>query len=362
MVTVAYFFDSNIYVFRIAGLFILAVPFYHLLFFSRWFLKTGALFLLAIAVAIYYLATRKMQADVMFLEVKHKIMSTEENNKVNRHQLVIGVTSNDEASCFPVEIIAYHHKVLDTVGGIPILVTYCSVCRSGRVYSPVVNGNLQKFRLVGMDQFNAMLEDSASRTWWRQENGEAVAGPLKGMHLTEIPSQQMTLQAWLTEHPATTIMQADPDFIKEYASLEGFGEGSISNNLEGTSHASWQSKSWVIGIVSGQQARAYDWIGLKSELLINDTLDNTPLLIAIERDMMSFHVWDRRVDGQTLEFIKKDSSNFFYDLATGSAWNYSGVCIAGTLTGNRLKNISAYQEFWHSWRTFHPGTTRYEIH
>lgn len=362
MVTVAYFFDSNIYVFRIAGLFILAVPFYHLLFFSRWFLKTGALFLLAIAVAIYYLATHKMQADVMFLEVKHKIMSTEENNKVNRHQLVIGVTSTDEASCFPVEIIAYHHKVLDTVGGIPILVTYCSVCRSGRVYSPVVNGNLQKFRLVGMDQFNAMLEDSASRTWWRQENGEAVAGPLKGMHLTEIPSQQMTLQAWLTEHPATTIMQADPDFIKEYASLEGFGEGSISNNLEGTSHASWQSKSWVIGIVSGQQARAYDWIGLKSELLINDTLDNTPLLIAIERDMMSFHVWDRRVNGQTLEFIKKDSSNSFNDRATGSAWNYSGVCFAGTLTGNRLKNISAYQEFWHSWRTFHPGTTRYEIH
>jgi hypothetical protein len=40
-----------------------------------------------------------------------------------------------------------------------------------------------------MDHFNAMFEDSQTKSWWRQVNGEAIAGPLKGKTLPEIPSQ-----------------------------------------------------------------------------------------------------------------------------------------------------------------------------
>lgn len=59
------------------------------------------------------------------------------------------------------------------------MVTYCTVCRTGRVYSPMVNGKLETFRLVGMDHFNAMFEDASTKSWWRQSNGDCIAGPLK---------------------------------------------------------------------------------------------------------------------------------------------------------------------------------------
>jgi hypothetical protein len=39
-----------------------------------------------------------------------------------------------------------------------------------------------------MDHFNAMLRDQVTKVWWRQENGEAIAGPLKGHFLDELPS------------------------------------------------------------------------------------------------------------------------------------------------------------------------------
>jgi hypothetical protein len=50
------------------------------------------------------------------------------------------------------------------------------------VFSPVVDGRSETFRLVGMDHFNAMFEDASTHSWWRQANGEAIAGPSKGSH------------------------------------------------------------------------------------------------------------------------------------------------------------------------------------
>ncbi len=79
----------------------------------------------------------------------------------------------------------------DTVGGAPVMVTYCTVCRTGRVYNLVVNGNSEIFRLVGIDQFNAMFEDATTKSWWQQATGMAISG---GTTLPEIPSQQLTLR------------------------------------------------------------------------------------------------------------------------------------------------------------------------
>ncbi|MFX5562960.1 DUF3179 domain-containing (seleno)protein, partial [Acinetobacter baumannii] len=61
---------------------------------------------------------------------------------------------------YPIQFIGYHHQVVDTVGGEPIIATYCTVCRTGRIFSSTVDGVPEKFRLVGMDHFNAMFEDA----------------------------------------------------------------------------------------------------------------------------------------------------------------------------------------------------------
>jgi hypothetical protein len=35
----------------------------------------------------------------------------------------------------PIQLIGYHHQVMDTIGNEPVIITYCTVCRTGRVYS-----------------------------------------------------------------------------------------------------------------------------------------------------------------------------------------------------------------------------------
>lgn len=41
---------------------------------------------------------------------------------------------------YPFQILVWHEIVNDTIGGKRVLVTYCSLCLSGIVFDPVVNG------------------------------------------------------------------------------------------------------------------------------------------------------------------------------------------------------------------------------
>lgn len=294
----------------------------------------------------------------MFLQPRSLKFASASSNKVKQDKLVIGVEINGEAKAYPIQLIGYHHQVRDTVGGRPVMVTYCTVCRTGRVFSPVVQGRAEQFRLVGMDHFNAMFEDGTTGSWWRQATGEAVAGPRKGMVLEEIPSAQMALSAWLRMHPKTAILQSDSLFRKEYAELADFDKGTIKSGLEKRDSLSWKDKSWVIGVVQGKEARAYDWNELIARQIIQDQLGGTPLLITLERDSTTFHVWDRRVNGTALRFERSGEPPQIRDTGTGSIWDMDGVCVDGSLKGSRLNALPAYQEFWHSWKTFHPWTTR----
>ena len=129
--------------------------------------------LLMVAGAVTYGTNYEMAADTMFYQPSQVILHNAALNKVQDERLVIGVEANGETKAYPIQFIGYHHQVRDVLGGEPVIVTYCAVCRTGRVFEPIVEGKLDEFRLVGMDHFNAMFEDKSTGSWWRQANGEA---------------------------------------------------------------------------------------------------------------------------------------------------------------------------------------------
>jgi len=303
---------------------------------------------LVAACTIAYLFNFVMAADAVFRQPTIVAMSTPEANTVALDRLVVGIEVNGEARAYPLQFIGYHHHVRDSIAGRAVLVTYCTVCRSGRVFDPTVRGAHERFRLVGMDRFNAMLEDQTTGSWWRQANGEAVAGPLEGTVLTEIPSRQVTLRQWLTLHPASRVMQADPAFMAEYAKDYAFERGSSRSRLTGTDPRSWEEKSWVVGLRMNSATRAYDWNQLLREGAINDTLAGRPVVLAVASDSASFYAFVRPAD-DVLFTVDGDSLR-----AAGLAYAFSGKGPAGT-----LEPMAASQEFWHSWRTFNPGTSRH---
>jgi hypothetical protein len=358
-IRLAFFLDKYINWIRIIGWIITLPPLLFFLFNSSIFKKVGLLLALILYGAIFYMFNFKFLADKMFYQPTHKLLSAVNSSSVDTNQLIIGVFINGQASAYPLQIIGYHHQVQDTIGGEPVLVTYCTVCRTGRVYSPFVNGKYQHFRLVGMDHFNAMFEDVSTRSWWRQVTGEAIAGPLKGSALKELPSAQMRLGAWIRDHPQTRILQPDSLYTKQYANLQGYDSGTLKSSLEKRDSSSWKFKSWVIGLTNEDQSKVYDWNELVKEKVINDSIGVFPIVLVLEKDGLSFHAWSRTVHGQILVFEWNNGDLQLEDKNTHSFWDWTGVCKEGPLKGAALAQVPAYQEFWHSWQSFHPKTLKY---
>jgi len=290
---------------------------------------------------VFYYFNFRFEADKMFKQPGTKTFATAAANTISPDRLVIGVVIDHQARAYPIQLIGYHHQVRDTIGNTPVMITYCTVCRTGRAYSPVVNGRLEDFRLVGMDHFNAMFEDATTKSWWRQATGVAIAGPLKNAHLTEIPSTQSTLAEWLQEYPDSKILQPDTTYNRRYAALVDYDNGTIEGGLERRDSGSWKAKSWVIGVRMGNTTKAYDWNDLVSHLLIEDSIAAVPIAIALDTNKTSFRVWNRNVGGQTLQLERVPGQPLLKDSNTSSLWNLNGLCISGTLKDQRLQPVQS---------------------
>ncbi|MEZ0610380.1 DUF3179 domain-containing (seleno)protein [Fibrella sp. WM1] len=359
-VSIAYWLHRHAGWLRAIGLVLLAYPLARVLWrpvrqSDRW--VAGGL---AIAYGlVLYVVNQTMMADHMFLQPTTKRMLPMAQNKIGTNKLVLGVVENGEARAYPIQLIGYHHQVRDTVGGKPLMITYCTVCRTGRVFDPVVAGQPMTYRLVGMDHFNAMFEDDRTGSWWRQATGEAILGTLKGQTLTELTARQMTLAEWAAEHPNTLVMQPDPAFREETDSLATYDLGVRRGKLTGRDSASWHTKSWVIGLADKQTAIAIDWNALVKKRVVNAQMGPKPVLLTLAPDRLTYRAFDRTVAGRVLTFTPLANGQFT-DRETQTIWSKTGQATTGTLAGQQLANVSAHQEFWHSWRSFHPTTSQTE--
>ncbi len=312
--------------------------------------KWVPLLLLGIVLTIVYMFNFSMTAEKMFRQPEVLAFANRNETSLKDSTTVLAIHYESETKAYPLRYIIYHHQVRDTIAGKPIMVTYCSVCRTGRIFEPQVNGQPENFRLVGMDHYNAMFEDESTKSWWMQATGEAVAGPMKGASLPELESFQTTLLQYFQMFPFGMVMQPDYAAWPSYDTLGKYEWGNSKSALTGTDNLSWRDKSWVIGLHYEGIDKAYDWNLLKQKRIIEDTINTSGIIIILGSDNQSFSVF------------KRNENQFFAiqnDTITVNENQYSLLGENLTDRSDQLERIQAYQEFWHSWRTFHPNTQQY---
>lgn len=316
--------------------------------------------ILVLGLASFYITDIQYKASAMFEEPKVIKFANAIESRVPESYVVLGVVNNGVAKAYPLIYLGYHHKVQDNVGSLPVLVTYCTMCRTGRVFSPIVNGSRQTFRLVGARHYNAIIEDEGSGSWWYQATGQAAVGPMQGTQLKEITYEQSTLSAWLNKHPGSLILQPDDNFTNDYDDLKNYDRiQSVDRDSTLKNKDTLVRKSWILGVIVNKQPKAYNWRKLQKTRTLNDQVSNTPLLIALEDDSLTFHAFNRQVDGKKFNF-KMNTYGQLTDLETASLWDWDGLCISGTEKGKQLAKLQAYQEYRHSWKRFHPGSLFWE--
>jgi len=154
---------------------------------------------------------------------------------------------------------------------------------------------------------------------------------------------------WKTEWPKT-------DFAKRSVALEEIRSGGPPKDgipsidapefVAVSAVASLPETEPVIGFAVGDDRRAYPLRILMWHEIVNDVVGGVPVAVTFCPLCNAAIVFDRRVDGKTLEFGTtgklRNSDLVMYDRQTESWWQqFLGEAIVGEMTGKRLKFLPA---------------------
>jgi hypothetical protein len=274
------------------------------------------------------------------------------------------------------------------------------------VWESAIDGQRLRFRLVGINNQNFLMQDAQTGSWWQQVNGRAIAGPLKGKQLTLVPHDEVAFGTWKTDHPSGRVLEPDPtvEARDDYASLDWERRMARTRVVTELPKGSpFGPRTLVVGVSLNGRSKAYPLDALRQSRVLLDTLGGVPLMVAVAEDGRSVRVFDRRVDngaGATpeesratndtvphvlsrpgssapnsspvsgvvpgsrsagYEFVATPSDRLtLTDLETMSEWDFSGRATSGPLAGRTLARIPFLLEYWFDWQTYQPSTDAYK--
>ncbi len=103
---------------------------------------------------------------------------------------VIGLIINGDARAYPLRILTWHEIVNDTVGGVPVTITFCPLCNSSIAFDRRIDGRVLDFGTTGKLRYSDMvMYDRQTESWWQQFLGAGIVGTMTGKTLKMIPSR-----------------------------------------------------------------------------------------------------------------------------------------------------------------------------
>ena len=222
----------------------------------------------------------------------------------------------------------------------------------------MLNGRLLHFHLFGINNQNFIMRDEATGTWWQQVSGDAIQGPLAGRTLDPMRWDEVTFAVLKQDYPDAKVLLPVDQFQQEYASSDWEKEiAALPTVTEPDPCRRMQPRDLVVGIASGDQAKAYPWTELAARHVIADTLGGTPLVLLLHPDGRSLRCFDRRLTGAEVDlYLSPACPPILRDRGTGGEWDFSGLAVAGPLAGSRLEPLPCLKDYWFDWRQYNPRT------
>ncbi|MGB3313888.1 MAG: DUF3179 domain-containing protein, partial [Albidovulum sp.] len=141
---------------------------------------------------------------------------------------VIGLEIAGDARAYPLRILIWHEIVNDTVGGMPVTVTYCPLCNTALVFDRTVNGKVLDFGTTGkLRNSDLVMYDRQTESWWQQALGEGIVGRMNGKTLTQLPGWMESWGTFRARNPEGLVM-AEPDWPRSYGRNPYVGYDSLA--------------------------------------------------------------------------------------------------------------------------------------
>ncbi len=287
---------------------------------------------------------------------------------------VILVQVGDDARAYPLQILTWHEIVNDTVGGLPLLITFCPLCNTAIIFERTVDGQVLDFGTTGRLRYsNLIMYDRQTESWWQQATGEAIVGSYVGTKLKFYPGSIIAWDEFKTNFPRGQVLSRDTGYFRPYGTNPYIGYDDVNRPpfaYRGPeTPGALLPVAYVLTIDAGEEAVAYPYETLEQVRVVNDVVGGQDIVvfwqpgtasaldrstIAAGRDIGSARAYSRRLGEQVLTFQIVDGK--FIDQETGSEWTALAVAQSGELAGARLDEVIAINHFWFSWAAFKPDT------
>ncbi|MFC1748654.1 DUF3179 domain-containing protein [Pseudomonadota bacterium] len=230
---------------------------------------------------------------------------------------VLGLSHKGESKAYPISIMNWHEIVNDTIGDMPVVVTFCPLCGTGVAFSSHAGGKRLNFGVSGLlYNSDVLLYDRETESLWSQLLTRSISGPMKGTRLKLIPLEHTTWGDWIKRHPDTKVLSENTGYARDYDRDPYAGYENSQGTYFPVSHRDprYHPKERVLGIEIKGIFKAYPFAELsKTNGLINDHINGTPVTI-------------------------------HYDKESHSA----------RIQGAKGENLAGITAFWFAWIAFHP--------
>jgi hypothetical protein len=269
-------------------------------------------------------------------------------------EALLAMTIGGETRGYPFQILTWHEIVNDTVGGVPVAVTYCPLCNSGVGFDRRVEDRVLDFGTSGLlYASNLVMYDRQTESLWPQLTGQASVGVMTGAKLEFVPVFPVGWSDFREAHPNAWVLSRDTGHSRDYGRnpYVGYDTDPDRDPLFGapTDDDRLPPMERVIALEGETETVAVLRSAVEDTGILADAVDGQPLVLffaegqasALEgasvaegRDIGTVAVFDPTVDGEALTFSKDDDR--FTDEQTGSTWNIRSQATDGPLAGEQL--------------------------
>lgn len=289
---------------------------------------------------------------------------------------LIHLAVGEEVRAYPLQILIWHEIVNDTLGDVPVAVTFCPLCNTAIAFDRRVAGRTLDFGTSGnLRNSDLVMWDRQTESWWQQITGEAIVGELTGRQLTMLPATIVSWQEFKQQFPRGEVLSRETGHSRPYGNnpYEGYDKADEPPFLfEGKLDGRLPPKERVVTVSLGGQDVAYPFTLLAKERVITDSVGGQAIVVffqpgtasaldaatlAASRDAGATGVHQPQIDGRRLAFSWRNDG--FIDAETGSRWTVLGKAVEGPLKGKQLEPVVHGNHFWFAWAAFKPNTRVY---
>ncbi len=146
-----------------------------------------------------------------------KFVSVADATEMQDTDPVISIDINGDSRAYPLKILIWHEIANDTVGGVPVTITYCPLCNASVVFDRRVDDRVLDFGTTGkLRNSDLIMYDRQTETWWQQFTGEGIVGEQAGKMLKMLPARIEAFSEFSSRQPLGKVLVPTDPAMRDY--------------------------------------------------------------------------------------------------------------------------------------------------